>query len=67
MKSKSGFTIIELLVCLVFVAAIGGMIALVCFGVKGCNHVAKHGVKSVANDIWEGPATNSPDNTLTNR
>jgi len=61
-KPNQGFTIIEGLVTLVAISICVGFIALIVFGIKGCNHVMDKGVKNVATDIWEGS-----DTTTTNQ
>ena len=56
---KKGFTIIEVLAVMVIVGIlclIGGCTVLC---IKGCNHVADHGVKNTATQIWEGPTSNT--------
>jgi len=59
MKNK-GWTLIELMILILMVTIISGFIALVCFGIKGCNTVREKGIKNVANELWDGkkPMTN---------
>jgi len=61
-EPNQGFTIIEGLVTLVAISICVGFIALIVFGIKGCNHVMDKGVKNIANDVWEGS-----DTTTTNQ
>jgi hypothetical protein len=66
-NKKSGFTIIELIVCIFFlmiVLAIGGCAVGVCVG--GCalsKNVKENGIKNVGKELWNGN-TNETEKTL---
>lgn len=51
---KNGYTLVELIIVVIFGVIILSIGGCVFFGIKGCQHVQEHGIKNTAGQLWEG-------------
>lgn len=54
MKNKA-FTLVELLVVMVFILALSIIASVIVVGCKAVNKISDEGLKNTATEIWEGP------------
>lgn len=53
-KFESRFRIIKALVALIFLLVLAGGVSLIYLAVRATQHVEKHGLKSVVEEVWNG-------------
>ena len=62
-KFESRFRIIKALVALIFLLVLAGGVSLIYLAVQATQHVEKHGLKSIVEEVWNGKSLPSSANS----
>ena len=60
MKFENLIKIVFGIVFAIIIATIIVIGVISVFAIKGCNKIQEKGLKNVATEVWEGPASNAP-------
>jgi ABC-type phosphate transport system permease subunit len=64
-KFESRFRIIKALVALIFLLVLAGGVSLIYLAMRATQHVEKHGLKSVVEEVWNGKDQSLPSSANT--